>query len=282
MPENFGKNLPPIGKKEPASKDLKIPGSVSEEDIKGKIEDIAKRYGFEELGWTFSDGSSQDNKVILSMLDEYLKADDLQLSEDKVSILDFGSGFSPYLNGLLNFLLKRGKKTGEIRKVNYIVWEGNDQCPSPTVDDKYNEFCEPKRIKGYLTEKGIESDDGYYEPQIVPIERRLRRYDVETHGKQLDIVTMFDLGPSPGHLKTGGDYLSVPLKGIKPFIKEGGIVLLTTTLGGQQKEKAIEILTENGFEVVVNEKNKYKDYFTEFPHHHDNIIVARKKTEHDK
>jgi len=229
------------------------------DDVRKSIEETAISYNFEQFGWMGSDIYPEDNKVFLAMLDDVFKESKLQLPDENIVTVDFGCGHSPYLNGLANFLTKQGKDIAKPRHAEMVAWDANEDVPLPIIERDHFEVAGTTRL--------VENEKD--------VEKILKDF-CEKYGK-LDVVTFFDLGPSPGLYKSGGEYLSTPLKGLNPFIKDGGVVVLTTSFGGQKEGIVPSVLEENDFEVLVDEENKYRDYFKEFPHHHDHIIVARKK-----
>lgn len=262
MSETKGESQPEL----PESKS-KPEGEIKTES---KVEEIARKYDFQLLRdeMSYSDEKFVEyNKLFLAMLDSIVGKTDILLPEEEVTVLDIGSGvFMPYEDALLNFCMRYNKDPNQTRKVNLILWEGAEDSRSKFVRQEFEDTCYVVMQGGFIEDS---SDVGRVLENITKESKK--------DFKSLDIVTMFDLGPSPDFFVVGGDYLSIPLEGVEPFIKNGGIIILTTSVGGQDKEKAIKTFEKNGFEILVNEKNNYGNMFKAYSNRYKNVIIARKK-----
>lgn len=206
-----------------------------------KIERLARDYGLDMDLFRFT-GTPEDNKVFLAMLDHYAKKADIQLPKETYA-MDFGCGHFLYGPALTSFLLKH--KSASNRLVNLVTadggLDGNDLVPWPSKEARGLNYA---GFLGGLVES----------PEDIPQMCSSAKFPY------LDFVSCFNLGGAGYFLAPGLDYLSVPAKGFTKVMKKGAPLFLTTSHGGQNKDKAVKTLEELGYNIVVNEPNKFANH----------------------
>lgn len=254
--------------------------------LKDHIEKVTQAYHFDELKVDYYLAPDEANKTFLTMLHDYVSKSGYSLRkgspDDMVQILDFGSGVMPYMNGYMAFFQHSGLPENQTRKL-FVDKTQSKEKPYGTLSfEDARKFQSENEIKFstwdadrmIMAPNICSFDDGPLETDE-QIKEKFRDYKV------LDVLTMFGCGPGqniePPKWTEASYGKSIAL--LAPYVRDNGLLIMTTSFGGPSKESLLQHLQKNGFEILLQETNKYSEEIgMRLGFTHEDIIIARKIT----